>query len=684
MSCAATVEASVVDASPPAATTTATGKKGKKRGRKKGWSHDGPLSVIELELDLSGDPETRRRVEKQFAAAFELQQALRRDARSRCKAYGAARKERARTSPKEVRERLGLTKSGLQNAAYRHIDNSRWMRDHLTKALACHMGSNMWETASRHLFPDESGKYLGMPKVGKWWDFTRIAGRARSHTKTQKVWETWRLVGSLEDHLATYGTAATVEDALNVPVGTTLFNQPGVLPRPVATPRGLHGGGWWSYRGPLAVVFTGLPAGDLAMPVRLPAGRGNLERLIHFLDDPASWHKIDLIRIRDHHAPGGWRYQAHLTVLKAGYQAPSTVARRAVTPTDRLAGLDANVSNVAAFSTFASIRTDLDSHPEAALAELVTPTDEQERVAVAAKLADRKRQRALDRSRRSTNRDQYHLSKRQAKRAARREAAGLPAKTVDMPRGARKANAKKVPERAYRHDTLSKTYRTLRSVHAQKACSTAERKKANAKAIAARLVSTHGNRWVTEKVNIGNWTRLWGARIAVTTPGRMVAAIKAETLATGGRWRLASTRMTAMSQHCLCRRKEAKPLDQRWHSCPECCLEADRDILSAALAAAVSFTDPEDPSTARVDPVLSTVIARRIGAQKEGHLRSTIAYRATDNAVGRPTRKGRPSAGVNDSAGTPRNRKPKPTRWAKEVRRRNSQTTSGAPPGASF
>jgi len=653
-----------------------------KTAKKPAWKHDGPLSVIELELDLGADPATRRRVEQQFSAAFELQQALRRDARNRCRAYWAATHERERTSPKEVRSRLGLTQSGLQNAAYRHIDNSRWMRDHLTKAVGCHMGANMWETSRRHLFPDATGNRHGIPKLGKWWEFTRIAGRARSHTKKQPVWETWRLVGSLDDHLATYGTAATVADAVNIPVGETVFNQPGALPTPVATPRALRGGGWWSYRGPLAVVFTGLPAGDLAMPVRLPQGRGNLERLTHFLADPSHWHKIDLVRIRDRHAPGGWRYQAHLTVLKPGYQAPSTLARRAATPTDRLAGLDANVSNIAAFSTFASTRTALDTLPNAVLAELVTPTVDQERVAAAAKLADRKRQRALDRSRRATNSDQYHRSKKQVERDTRRAAAGLTPKTVEIPGGARKANAAGVPDRAYRRDQLSQTYRTLRSEHAQKAASTVERKKASATEIAADLVSTHGNRWVTEKVNIGNWTRLWGARIAVTTPGRLVAAVKAEVLATGGQWWLASTRTTALSQHCLCRQRETKTLDQRWHSCPHCHLEADRDVLSAALAATVTFTDPTEPSTASVDPTLSTVTARRIGAQKEGHLRSTIAYRETDNAAGRPTRKGRSSAGENDSAGPPRNRKPKPTRWAKEVRRRNSQTTSGAPPGA--
>jgi hypothetical protein len=60
----------------------------------------------------------------------------------------------------------------------------------------------------------------------------------------------------------------------------------------------------------LAVVFTGLAGGDLLLPVRLPAGAGQWAHLAHFLADPTVWHKIDLVRVRDRRAPGGWRYYA--------------------------------------------------------------------------------------------------------------------------------------------------------------------------------------------------------------------------------------------------------------------------------------------------------------------------------------------------------------------------------------
>ena len=95
---------------------------------------------------------------------------------------------------------------------------------------------------------------------------------------------------------------------------------------------GLPSGSWWDHDGALAVVFTGLPGGDLVLPVRLPQGAGQWAHLAHFLADPNVWHKIDLVRVRDRKAPGGWRYYAHLLVHQAGYQSPATQARRGEIP----------------------------------------------------------------------------------------------------------------------------------------------------------------------------------------------------------------------------------------------------------------------------------------------------------------------------------------------------------------
>ncbi len=97
------------------------------------------------------------------------------------------------------------------------------------------------------------------------------------------------------------------------------------------------------------------------------------------------------------------------------------------------------------------------------------------------------------------------------------------------------------------------------------------------------------------------WRRLWGKRIAVFSPGMLVSALHAECVATGGQFYRAGTRLTALSQHCLCGQRVDKPLDQRTHDCGHCGLRSDRDIVSAALAACVELTDPDDPRTAAVD-----------------------------------------------------------------------------------
>jgi hypothetical protein len=161
----------------------------RRRGKSKApnFKYEGPVSVIRLELDVS-DEQLRWRVQRQWAAVFRLRRALHRDAAHRCRAYWAAHHERG-SDAKGLRERLGLSRKGIEAAAKSHIELSGWMRDHLTKALGLHMADEVWETVDRHLFADSSGRRHGPPRIGSWWDFTRIPGRARSHSKSTPVWE---------------------------------------------------------------------------------------------------------------------------------------------------------------------------------------------------------------------------------------------------------------------------------------------------------------------------------------------------------------------------------------------------------------------------------------------------------------------------------------------------------------
>jgi Putative transposase DNA-binding domain len=596
---------------------TATGQP-RWRGESKtpNFVYRGPVSVIRLELDVS-DERTRRRLARQWEAVFRLRRALQRHAQHRCRAYWAAQRERA-ADAKAARERLRLTREGMEAAAKAHIEASGWMRDHLTKAVGLHVADEVWQTIARHLFADASGRRHGPPRVGSWWNFTRIPGRARSHTKARQVWETWRLVGTLDGHLATYRdrqlpeTVTSAAAAVGQPTGTSILAQPTRLPSP-ARPAS---GSWWDHSGALAVVFTGLPGGDLVMPVRLRQGAGQWRRLTHFLADPGVWHKLDFVRVRDRRAAGGWRYYAHLLTHQSGYQSPVTQRRRAEIPADRRAGIDANVSNL-------SVASFPDQHPEALVVEQVRVTDEQLQAAMRAARQTRARQRALDRSRRNSNPDQYGPSVRQQAWADRRAAGGLASKHVTNPGGARLAREDGAPLRAYSRDTLSRSYQRTSADHAADARAASQAKRARARDVAARIVATHGNTITAEDCTISTWARLWGKRIQLFSPGMLIAALSDECRAGGGQFHRAGTPSTAMSQHCLCGLRVPKNLAQRTHNCPRCGLRADRDVVSATLAACVELVNLDDPASARVDYELAHAAGVGLASQQEARAQST-------------------------------------------------------------
>ncbi|MGP3956316.1 zinc ribbon domain-containing protein [Nonomuraea sp. 3N208] len=579
------------------------------------------MSVIRLALDVS-DPATRVRVEKLFAAAWSLKRAVQHDARDRVEAYWAGSQRRVGDA-KAWRERLGLSRTGLEHAAYAHLEASGHLKDHVTKALAMHLADEVWSGVERHLFGDASGHRAGRPRVGSWWEFTRIPGRARSHIQARK-WETFRLAGTLQGHLDAFRSrdlpeGASVADARAVPAGESVLAQPRHLPVPAAPSGPIATGeraasgrpitrpaSWWDHTGPLTLVFTGAGAGNLVVPVRLPQGAGRWERIVHFLDRLEAWHKIDLVRRRKPSAPGGWAYEAHLMILDGGHASPATQHRRhRAAGLERRAGIDGNVSNLSVFS--APTRAEPAGHagdgpmPATLSATMLTLTDaEKARLAREQKKA-KGRARALERSRRAANTGRYHLSKRQETRAKRRADRGLPERTVALPKGPRVANKRGVPRQAYRTDTLSGGYHRMRARHAQASQTFAEARQDRARRTAAAIVAAHGANMVLEDCDIRTWARLWGKGISRFTPGMLITALEREAAACGGSMLRASTTKTALSQHCLCGAQVAKSLAQRVHHCPQCGLTAPRDLVAAALASCVTLTDPADPSTARVD-----------------------------------------------------------------------------------
>lgn len=562
-----------------------SGKRTRGPNKQAPWSRspDDGASVIRLALDTS-DPVQCRALDSMFWTSYQVRRALQRQARVACRAYWAATHERARDAA-AVRDRLGLSRTALEHAAYAHLDAAPHLRRHVTKALGMHLADTVWTPIERHLFRDASGGRQGLLHVGRYRDFARLPGRARSHTKDHK-WETFRLHGSLDGHRAAYTD------------GRGRFVQPQHMDR-------VESDAWWKHRGPLVVVFSGLPGGTLVLPVRLPTAPSSQAHIEHHLADPMRWHKIDLVRRRDPGSPGGWSYEAHLMVLVAPYASPATVARRAQTAiatANRSVGIDANVSNV----TIASH----DGGEDVAITRIDRPRAMQMRDRGRAKRA-RRLQRALDRSRRAMNRAHYQLSKRQAKRARRRAEAGLRAIEV-IPAGARITTASGRPAQPFRKDQHSRTYRRLDAAQAWDAASAAQARRDHARTVAAGVVARHGYQLVVEDVRLSSWSSSWGRALAAFSPGLLIAALDREARAigrvaggTGGVIR-ASTATTALSQHCPCGARVAKRLAERVHACAACGLRADRDAISAVLASFVVISEPTVAASARVDYVAST------------------------------------------------------------------------------
>ena len=526
-----------------------------------------------------------------FWTSYQLRRAVQRHAQGVCRAYWAASTERDVAGPAAVRDRLGLSKKDFEYAAYGHLDAAPHLRQHVTKALAMNLADGVWASVERHLFRDAAGKRQGLLHVTRFRDFRRLPGRARSHTRANK-WETFRLHGTLDGHRAAFTSA------------DGRFVQPRHMPSVEAV-------AWWRHEGPLAVVFSGLGGGDeLVLPVRLPTAPSSQAHLEHHLADPSRWHKIDVVRRRDPTADGGWRYEAHLMVLVTPYVSSRTAERRArvaIEHADRSVGIDVNVSNLA----LASHNTGADVKVTRIVRDDVTPGERRRRK------RERRRQRELERSRRAMNRAQYQLSKRQAKRARRREEAGLRPVEV-IPAGPRITTASGRPSQSFKKDQQSRRFRRLDATHAWEAASAAQAKRDRARSLAAGVVATHGYQMVVEDVRLPSWSATWGRAMATFSPGLLLDAIDREARAVGvvaggsGGVTRASTRTTQLSQHCPCGARVDKRLSDRVHQCAACGLVADRDEVSAVLASFVVLTERGVAASARVDYEASVEALRAI------------------------------------------------------------------------
>ena len=567
----------------------------RRRGKNKqaAWRlGDQPTSTLVLSLDTS-DAHARRRLEALYFTMFNLRRALQRDAQRLCCAYWSRKTERDTLGWKAVAEDLGLTRNGFERLAREHAVNSDWAMDHVSMAIVYHMADAVFENAARHLWSDASGKRHGSLRITPFHQFATIHGRARSHT-TENKWETFRLYGTLQGHLDAYGHGAlgdhpTLNDVVALVPRTPALRQG----KRMATPGPAK---WSTYTGALVMVFAGGPQSnepELHLPVRLPQGRGQWDRVAHFLSQPDLWHKIDLARRADSSQPGGWRYEMHLLVLIGGYASATNCAVLDAAPADRRACVDVNVSNLAVVSVdsnFCDSRSTV-VRRDAGESDLLARADAKKR----------RGQRRVDRSRRAMNAQQYSESRAQLKRNERRAARGLRVVTDSTPRGGRLTTTAGVPRRAYHRDQLSATYRDLRRREGERARAQSLTKQAKAHEAAVQLVAIHGVHWLIEDCNLTTWAKLWGKSLHAFAPGMVTAELAALVARLGGSFVKMATVPTALSSHCLCGHQVKKDLSTRTHICDTCGFSGDRDLVSGALGTCVVHGDTAVATSARVD-----------------------------------------------------------------------------------
>lgn len=197
----------------------------------------------------------------------------------------------------------------------------------------------------------------------------------------------------------------------------------------------------------------------------------------------------------------------------------------------------------------------------------------------------RKLQRKLDRSRRSTNPDNYNEN-------------GTVKKGKKGSKNWKKSNRYK----AINLD-LSETDRVL----------VAYRKSLHGKDI--NEIIAMGTRIQTEDVSYKAWQKMFGKSVGMRAPSMFMSSLKRKAENAGGYVKEFPTQTTKLSRTChKCGAEAKKPLSQRWHVC--CGIEMQRDLYSAYLAKCVDVrTGVLDIARANqlwqgMEPILSEAISR--------------------------------------------------------------------------
>jgi hypothetical protein len=166
----------------------------------------------------------------------------------------------------------------------------------------------------------------------------------------------------------------------------------------------------------------------------------------------------------------------------------------------------------------------------------------------------RRRERALDRSRRANNPDCYD----------------------EQGRAIKGQRPKKKSRRGTRLEAVTRAARRTDAIQREQLRTQAARQ------VAAQAVNV-----AYEDHPVKGWAQLWGQRLLITAPGALRARIRSEIERLAGSVLELPTQQLALSQHCLCGARVKKDLKTRVHACPSCGLGSqqplDRDLFSAFL-----------------------------------------------------------------------------------------------------
>jgi transposase len=273
--------------------------------------------------------------------------------------------------------------------------------------------------------------------------------------------------------------------------------------------------------------------------------------------------RVVRVGIKREQVRGRDRYFALVCIEGAPYRNPQYLARvRAGT-----VGLDVGPSLLAVVGEDESYK--LDRAPRELLVQRKL-----------AAVVERRRQRAIDRSRRAMNPQAYDAQGRAI--------------------------------RGKRPDKKSRRQERLEARSRQRARTARVNRQADAVQV-ARAVMRLGTTVVSESNSYRSWQAShYGKRMGFTAPGALMSRIAREAeFAGGGVIEIPTSAQCAPSQYCLCGVKEKKPLGQRTHACPACGLGLGVDLADGNDNGRPSVNKSNEPRLDR--DLFSALLVRLCG-----------------------------------------------------------------------